>query len=94
MASREPQTGSVAGDGSSCTDAHDIVVIDRSSDGEPYRYVCPNGHANWDRTNNHIWCQSCRRQYENGEDIDPEHWSIYDKRDDVYIPWSAVRVKD
>lgn len=80
-------------DGSSELDAHETVRIDRSNAVERYRYVCPNGHTDWDLTNNHIWCRSCRRQAENGEDVDPEHWEIYDKRDHREIPWSAVEVR-
>lgn len=40
-------------DGSDAANAHDTVVIDRSSTSERWRYRCP--HVNWSRTNNHIW---------------------------------------
>jgi len=79
-------------DGSSQLDQHEVVVVDRTEDAERWRYVCPNGHPNWDKTNNHIWCPGCRRQHENGDDVDPEHWSIVDKATDEEIPWSAVEV--
>ena len=82
--------GMLVGDGSAAADSLPIVEIDR--DAEPYRYACPNGHVQWDPTNSHIWCQSCRRQAENGEDVDPEHWEIIDKKTGETIPWDAVRV--
>lgn len=70
------------------------VVIDRSEFADRARYVCPNGHANWDRTNNHIWCQSCARASTFDNDIDPEHYELIDKKTDQEIPWSAVTVID
>ena len=79
-------------DGSSPLDAHETVRIDRSTPTERYRYVCPNGHTDWDKTNNHIWCRSCRQQAENGDDVHPEHWEIVDKKTDEEIPWSAVEI--
>lgn len=69
----------------------DTVSIDRSGP-ERYRYVCPNGHTDWDRTNNHLWCRACRRQHEAGDDVTPEHWTLYDKRDDQTIHWSNVEL--
>lgn len=66
------------------------VVIDRSNDAEKYRFVCPNGHIDWDKTNNHIWCRSCRRQAENGVDVEPEHWKVHDKKTGESIPWKRI----
>ena len=80
----------VVADGSAPTDAHDPVRIDRSIEAERWRYVCPNGHTDWYPTNSHCWCKGCRRQVEAGEDVDPEHWEIYDKATGETIPWSAV----
>lgn len=77
-------------DGSAASDAP-IVEISRSGP-ERYRYRCPNGHVDWDRTNLHVWCRGCLRQAENGDDIDPEHWEIYDAKLDEPIPWSRVQV--
>lgn len=74
-------------DGSAFGDAQRIT-IDRSD--EPLRWRCPNGHVSWDRTNNHLWCPSCRRDAEAGRDVDPEHWEIVDARNDETIPYSAV----
>ena len=79
-------------DGSSLADTHERVAIDRRNESERWRYRCPNGHVNWDRTNNHIWCQGCRRQAEAGEDVNPEHFEIVDARTDETIPWSAVEI--
>ena len=73
-------------------DAENIVVIDRSNAPEKWRYTCPNGHIDWDRTNAHIWCRTCRSQYEAGEDVDPEHWGIVDQKTGDEIDWKNVRV--
>ena len=59
---------------------------------ERFRYRCPNGHTTWDRTNNHVWCPSCRRQAEQGRDVDPEHHRIVDAKRDIEIPWERVEV--
>lgn len=78
-------------DGSSVADAEDVVEIDRSTFLDRARYVCPNGHTDWDRTNSHIWCASCARA-SGGADVDPEHYEIYDKKNDETIAWSRVRL--
>jgi len=68
-----------------------VVTIDRSDSEERFRYVCPNGHIDWDRTNNHVWCRGCRRRIESGDDaIDAEHYHVYDKKRNVLIPWEQV----
>lgn len=69
------------------------VVIDRTDDHDRYRYVCPNGHTTWDRTNNHIWCPSCADHAHHDNDIDPEHYELLDKRTNETIPWEAVTIK-
>lgn len=81
------------GDGSSAQDAQ-RVRIDRSNPAERYRFTCPNGHVNWDRTNNHIWCRQCRRAFEAGEDLDPEHYHIVDQQTGDEIPWGAVELAE
>ena len=65
------------------------TTIDRTGPGR-YRWVCPNGHSSWDRTNNHIWCPTCQRQSEQGADVSPEHWEVYDKKTGETIPWSEI----
>lgn len=86
--------GDVRGDGSALADAPDRVEIDRSDHVERYRWRCPNGHIDWDRTNNHIWCRGCLRQHEAGEDVDPEHYAVVDAKTGEEISWSAVEVLD
>lgn len=81
-------------DGSAAVDAGKPVRIDRTNPADRYRYVCPNGHVNWDRTNNHIWCRSCRRQCEAGDDVDPEHYELLDKKTGERIDWSRVRLAE
>lgn len=71
----------------------DVVVIDLGDDADRWRYTCPRGHRNWDRTNNHVWCQTCRRQYEAGEGCDPEHYELLDQKTGELVPWRRVRVR-
>lgn len=80
----------IATDGSAQADARERVVVNREE--EPYRWACPRGHVDWDKTNSHIWCRGCRRQHENGTDADPEHYEIVDRKTDETIPWSAVEL--
>lgn len=77
-------------DGSAQTDAR-RVRIDRTPP-EKYRWRCPNGHVDWDRTNNHIWCPGCARASRHDPDVDPEHYHIVDNQTDEEIPWSAIEV--
>lgn len=83
---------SVRTDGSALADAGRRVEVDRTDTADRWRYVCPNGHVDWDRTNNHIWCRGCLRAAEAGEDVDPEHYEIYDKQTDETIPWGRIRL--
>ncbi|UIO98920.1 hypothetical protein Hbl1158_10275 [Halobaculum sp. CBA1158] len=61
---------------------------------EKYRWRCPGGHVVWDRTNNHIWCPACRREAEQGRDIDPEHYHIVDDVTGREIAWEDIIVED
>lgn len=87
--SRSEQTST---DGSAAEDSHELVLVDRQN--QRYRWACPNGHFSWDRTNSHIWCKGCRRQAEAGDGVDPEHYQIHDRKEDRYLPWSAVVLAD
>lgn len=88
------QTTHPRADGSSPQDAPPVVKIDRSDAADRYRYVCPNGHTTWSRTNSHIWCKACSEQSRQDEDVNPEHWSIHDKKTGERIPWSSVRLAE
>jgi phage FluMu gp28-like protein len=81
----------LATDGSSLDDTR-RVRIDRSQAYERYRYVCPRGHTDWHPTNSHVWCKGCRRQFEAGEDVDPEYYEILDKKTGETIPYAAVEL--
>jgi len=84
---------SIRTDGSSPADAR-RVTIDPTDTAEMWRYSCPNGHRNWSPTNNHIWCQGCRRQIEAGADVDAEHYELVDQKTGESIPWSAIEFAD
>jgi len=70
------------------------VVIDRRDALDRYRFTCPRGHTTWDRTNNHIWCGSCRQEGEHGADVDPEWYVVYDNKEDREIPWAQVTLAE
>jgi hypothetical protein len=79
-------------DGSSVRDREQPVRIDRSQFAQRHRYTCPEGHSNWAPTNNHLWCQTCRRQYEHGRDVDPEHYHVVDQVTGEEITWARVEL--
>lgn len=81
-------------DGRGRADGQPRVRIDRRDPLQKWRYTCPNGHANWDRTNSHIWCPECRRANEAGADVEVEHYELLDKKRGETIPWSTVEVRD
>lgn len=81
-------------DGSAAADAREIIEIDRRVAVERYRYTCPNGHIDYSRTNSHIWCRGCLRMAEAGNDVDPEHYEIVDKKTGETIPWSRVKLTE
>jgi len=84
----------LAADGSAAADRRDVVLVDREA--EPFRWRCPNGHTVWDRTNNHLWCQSCRRALEADHPrVDrAEHHEIVDARTGETVPYAAVEFPD
>jgi hypothetical protein len=85
--------GMPVGDGSAEADAQEIVEIDRSKPHQRWRYVCPNGHADWERTNNHIYCRTCYEVHVHEDpETDPEHYHVLDKSDHELIPWTRVEV--
>ena len=85
---------SIRTDGSAVADAAEPTEIDRSNDAERWRYRCPRGHVNWSPTNNHVWCQGCRRQAEAGEDVDPEWWELVDAKTDERLHWASVELSE
>lgn len=78
-------------DGSAQTDAHPRVILDVREELDRWRYRCPNGHRGkaWCPTNSHIYCYSCKRQMDNGEDVSPEHYHLVDVKTGAEIPFSA-----
>jgi hypothetical protein len=40
------------------------VRIRLEDETDRWKWVCPNGHRNWEPTNNHFWCQTCARHPE------------------------------
>jgi len=79
-------------DGSAAADSKPIIQIDRSNPVDRYRYTCPEGDVDWSPTNNHLWCATCRRKYEHGRDVDPEHYYVVDQKTGEEIPWTRVEL--
>jgi hypothetical protein len=87
------QSRRAVGDGSAEADAMDVVEIDRSRTADRWRFVCPNGHADWERTNNHIYCRTCYQEHVHHDpERDPEHYHVLDKKRHELIPWTRVQV--
>jgi hypothetical protein len=64
----------------------DTVTIDR--DAERYRWLCPAGHANWEPTGEHIWCQTCYRL-----EMDAAHDTLCDAKAGTTIPFERVTLE-
>lgn len=79
-------------DGSGVVNEQRTIKIDRSNPAERWRYRCPRGHTNWESTNNHFWCQGCRRQADAGLDVDPEWYELHDSKRDETIASNSVKV--
>lgn len=78
-------------DGSSSADVAERIVIDSHDEADRWRYRCPNGHARWEPTNNHIYCVACAKFADPGEG--PEYWELRDMRTDKRIPWSRIEFR-
>lgn len=83
-------------DGSSEQDAHPRVTINMAVETDRWRYRCPNGHRGkaWSPTNSHVYCRNCKQQMDNGDDVSPEHYVLYDVKTDEEIPYGAIRFID
>lgn len=83
---------SIQADGSAKADRHPTVNIDWANPSERWRYRCPRGHAGnaFSPTNSHVYCYSCKRQMDAGEDCSPEHYELVDVKTGETIPYSAI----
>jgi hypothetical protein len=80
----------LAADGSSDADSDSPrVVLDRTDPAARWRFRCPNGHADWDPTNSHLWCATCAGLH----DVDPEYWELLDTKTGERVPWAAVELR-
>jgi hypothetical protein len=82
----------IIADGSATADSPIRREIDLSDPIDRRRYRCPYGHCAWDRTNSHIYCASCARHADQNSALSPEHYELYDAKEDETIPWAAVRI--
>jgi hypothetical protein len=57
-----------------------------------WRYRCPHGHASWEPTNNHFWCQACARSTIHDEDVDPSFTHLLDQRTGEELAREDVRL--
>lgn len=83
------QATHLRGDGSSVHDRRPTVTISTKGH-EKWRYRCPQGHCNWDRTNNHGWCPECAAAAAQGVDVDPEFWFVVDQKTGEEIAWERL----
>lgn len=69
------------------TDSGTEVHIQRDSKRDRWKWACPAGHTNWDRTNGGIWCTSCSRAH----DIEDPHWKeLVNKATGETVSWENV----
>lgn len=52
------------------------IAIDLDDPLDRYRFTCPRGHTDWQRTDGHFWCRSCA----NGWDVDPVFLELTDRK--------------
>lgn len=75
--------------------ARETINLDKHVD--RWRWACPNGHRNWEPTNEHFWCQQCARAH----DLDPVFHELHDtrsgetyERDELRLETCAGAYKD
>ncbi|GAA1280269.1 hypothetical protein GCM10009646_79130 [Streptomyces aureus] len=66
------------------------VHIDRSDAIDRFRFVCPAGHTTWERCNSHAWCAQCSKASQQGSDVEPEFYEIWDKKTGDMIAYDAI----
>ncbi|PSQ19577.1 hypothetical protein BRD00_01565 [Halobacteriales archaeon QS_8_69_26] len=64
----------------------EAIEIDADDELDRWRFTCPNGHTNWEPTNNHVWCATCSRLHE----VDPGYDVLIDRKKDREVPWENV----
>jgi hypothetical protein len=59
-----------------------MPTIKLDDETDRWRWTCPQGHRNWEPTNNHFWCQTCAQSAaDHGEDVDPVFNELRDESD-------------
>ena len=69
----------------------DVVKIKRSPP-QKWRFVCPNGHSNWSLIDGCFHCQQCSRNSDQGADVDPQFFELYDKENEEFLPRERVEI--
>ena len=67
-----------------------IILSDR---GDRWRFRCPQGHANWEPTNHHFWCQTCAGAAEHGVDVEPEFAELHDLRSGELVERERIELR-
>lgn len=82
----------LAADGSASSDTRPSFTVDLSKASERWRWRCPNGHRGkaWSPTNSHVYCYSCKRQMDAGNDISPEHYELVDDKTGETVPFASL----
>lgn len=66
------------------------ISIDLSDPLDRYRFTCPRGHTDWERTNSHFWCRSCA----NGWDVDPVFNELTDRKTRELVERDRIQFAD
>lgn len=68
-----------------------VLTINSSNDIERWRFVCPNGHTQWEPTNNHWWCRECANSHD--PDATPEFYELLDRKTGETFERDEVRIE-
>ena len=64
------------------------IRVDNETD--RWKWVCPQGHRNWEPINNHFWCQSCAQFWR--ETVEPEFDELVNMQTDETVPRDQIRL--
>ncbi len=78
-------------DGAGLTEQETITV---DADQASWRLRCPAGHSSWTPTNSHVWCYACAQAAENGADVEPEVWELFDQVSGELVHWSRIEIEE
>lgn len=57
-----------------------------------WKWVCPNGHRDWEPTNHHFWCASCARSH--NDEQSPEFDELHNLATDDTLTRDEIELVD